>query len=122
MALVLLASTRDKVITLTVKEGELRLEASSALGKVRDVVKFPGHPEVSVECNPEQLAKSLPHIETLGIVGGSCVLLRGSRFTHVISTIQEAAAAPEEEEEEEKGEGKRRAGDADKKGKNRSGN
>lgn len=85
-ALVVLGHLKDeeKAMIMTVKEGKLRLNALSAIGEVNDLLRVPGHPDVTITASPEQLKKALPYVNHFRIFNG-CVRFRAPTFTHLVA-------------------------------------
>lgn len=85
--LVVLSKAADKFSKMSVADGKLKVTSRSDHGEVTDYVKLPGHPDCNVELQPDVLAAALDHAKQICFVEGSCAVLKGKGFTHVVAVV-----------------------------------
>lgn len=85
--LVVLSKAADKFSKMSVADGKLKVVSRSDHGEVTDYVKLPGHPDCEVELQPDLLAAALDHAKQICFMEGSCAVLKGKGFTHVVAVV-----------------------------------
>lgn len=86
-AMVITDSPTEQTKTLfTVKDGSMTLLSESGKGKVKDVVKVEGHPDVSVKLEPKLLSLGLADFDNFLVTDQCAIMSRGTRIYMVAAT------------------------------------
>lgn len=88
-AAAVLPFSKDPYSRLRAKDNKLILSTESSAGNVRDVITLDGIYKCDELVSPTLLGRMLSYANQFAVVSGSCIVLKGERFLHLVSTMQE---------------------------------
>ena len=76
----------DKIISLAVDKGTLRVQAAGAIGQSRDALPAKGHEDVEVQCSPTLVRRILPHVSFFKVEQSHIALLADGLY-HMVAVV-----------------------------------